>query len=129
VVILFSGSDCRDCVREELLLLRTLSESNLDREKYNIIAIGITASKLEILALRKITQTNFTYLFDSEKKFEEISVDNNLPLIFIVSQENRILSAYYPIPGYRTHSELFFNGFNNLIGGLVTGDDVPMGSD
>jgi len=121
LVILFSGNDCRDCVKEELLLLRTVSDSNLDREKYDIIAIGITTSKLEILALRKITQTNYTYLFDPEKKFEEIIIENKLPLIFIVSQENMILSSYYPIPGNRTHSELFFNGFINLIRGMVEG--------
>jgi len=123
LIILFSGSDCRDCVKEELLLIRTLNYSNLDREKYNIIAIGITTSKLEILALRKITQTNYTYLFDFENKLEETIIVNKLPLVFIVSQENMILSSYYPIPGNRTHSELFFNGFVNLIRGIVEGDN------
>lgn len=121
LVILFSGSDCRDCVKEELLLLSTLSDSNLDREKYDMLAIGITTSKLEILALRKITQSNYTYLWDPEKKFDEFIIESKLPLIFIVSQENMILSSYYPIPGNRIHSELFFNGFTNLIRGMVKG--------
>ncbi len=128
LVILFSSSDCRECVKEELRLLQNVNDYKLDRKKFNIIAIGITASKLEILALRKITQAKYTFLFDHESNFEEIVNIHELPLIFIISPGNMILSAYSPIPGNRTHSELFFNGFLNLLKGMVQGGNSKLRS-
>lgn len=112
IIILLSNSGCNPCQIRELKYLQKLNEEYKD--KVTVKAIYIGKNELDILRIKKVTQTSFDFFQTDGLKLSSLQNLSHFPMIFFISGQ-RILYSYLPIPGNDDFSIWSVENIENLL--------------
>ena len=72
-----------------------------------VLAIVHAGNQRYVKNYIRVNQVNFPVYFCEDDDFFTVNNLHNLPLLFLVDEENRIISAHIPLPGQPKYSEPF----------------------
>lgn len=105
ILILLSNLGCSPCQNRELKNLQRLYEL-FDSKSINIIAV-FNESRNKILQYKKINKVSFPCFYLESNEIKQYSFNDKYPQILLV-KDNRVVSAFLPVPDDDEFSEWYF---------------------
>jgi len=112
IVILFSSRDCHPCLNQELRNYERIFGTTQGQTK--IIAIASEPSTGDLLLVKKVNQITFPMWYDENDVISAFVPENKYPLVILIDRQ-RVVRAFFPIPGDNEYSTLNLSVFKRFL--------------
>ena len=107
VVLMFRPNTCQPCLTTLLNLIKYLNKNISDKKKIPVFIIS-DIGDLQLTSYRKVYDFECHFINDAQNKFFSAPFDKVTPIVFLVDNNNTILSCHIPIIGKNYISLIYF---------------------
>lgn len=104
LIVIFSELSCSVCQNIEIKFIKNFVNKFGSK---SVIAIFWSPNKSYVYNYIRVSRVSFSVYFAKDEQFFKTNRIRHFPLLLLIDENNRVIMAHYPIPGFPQYSKYF----------------------